>query len=141
MGPKQIVIHLPNRYGQLSNISGLLGENGINIIAVCANVDGDQGVQCLVVDDHEKGMLILTGAGYKIEETPIIAAYGPDHPGGLNAVVKPLKEAAVNIDRLYLSAARKGEHALIIIEVDDIEKGIETLRANYVDIIEGPFRF
>ncbi len=141
MGPKQIVIHLPNTYGQLSGVSELLGENGINIIAVCANLDGDQRVCCMVLDDHEKAMRTLQAANYQVRETPIIAAYGPDHPGGLNAVIKPLKDAEINVERLYLSVARKNELALIIIEVDKYEAGVEILKSNYVDLIEGPFRF
>lgn len=141
MGPKQIVMNLPNEPGQLSTVSELLGLRGINIKAVSISVDGDQGVLSMVLDDHEKGKLVLQGSGYEPTETPIIAAYAPDHPGGLNAVMKPLKESGVNVEKLYLSVARKGEHAMIILEVDKHEEGTEALKANYVEVIEGKFKF
>jgi hypothetical protein len=134
-------LRLPNESGQLSNVSSLLGENGLNIIATTVSIDADMGILCMVLDDHVKGIRILKGAGYEISETPVIAAYVPNHPGGMNAVTKPLKSAGVNIDRFYVSVARKGENALIIIEVDDYEKAAQTLKENYVDLIEGAFRF
>ena len=141
MGPRQIIIDLPNTPGQLSDISELLGENGINIKAVCISPKGDLGELSLVLDDHDRGKLVLEGNGYMVRETPVIAAYGPDHPGGLNAVMRPLKEQGINVDKLYLSAARKGENALIIIEVSDYEKAAAALRANYVEIVIGEFKF
>jgi len=141
MRPMQIVLRLPNEPGQFSAVSELLGENGINVKAITISVDAEVGVLCMVVDDHEKSKLILQGHGYEIDETPVIAAYAPDHPGGLNAVVKPFKAVNVNVERLYLSAARKGEHALIIMEVNDYEKGVAALKANYVEVIEGKFKF
>ena len=134
-------MRLPNESGQLSNVSALLGENGLNIIATTVSIDSDIGVLCMVLDDHEKAVRVLESAGYEVGETPIIAAYAPDHPGGLNAVTKPLKQAGVNVDRLYLSVTRQGEHALIILEVDDYEKATRTLKENFIDLIEGAFRF
>jgi hypothetical protein len=71
----------------------------------------------------------------------VIAAYAPDHPGGLNAIIRPLKDAGVNIEKIYLSISRKAESGLIILEVDDPEKGVEALKAAYVDLIEGEFKF
>lgn len=141
MVPKQIVTKLPNTPGQLSVVSELLGENGVDIKAVSISVDADDGVLCMVLDDHEKGKMVLQANGYDVEETPVIAAYAPDHPGGLNAMMRPLKEAGVNVDKLYLSVARKGEHTLIILQVSDYDKGVAVLRANYVEVIEGAFKF
>ena len=69
MGPKQIIVSLPNLPGKLSTVSELLGENGINIKAMGCGA----GELNVVVDDLEKAMLILQGDGYDIEETPVIA--------------------------------------------------------------------
>lgn len=141
MIPKQIILRIPNQPGQLATVGDLIGRNGINIRAVSINVDGDQGVMTLVLDDHEKGKQLLEGHGYELRETPVIAAYAPDHPGGLTAVIKPLKDAGVNVERLYLSVHRPDELPIIIIEVSDYEKGIAALKANYVNLIEGRLRF
>ena len=137
MGPRQIIIRLPNTPGEMSKVSDILGANGINIKAMSSSVDGGIGILCLFVDDHDKGMLVLRSHNYDISETPVIAAYTPDHPGGLGAVVRPLKDASVNIEKIYLAIARKGELSLVIIEVDDYETGIAALKAQYMDIANG----
>ncbi|MDP8257588.1 MAG: hypothetical protein P9M14_17715 [Candidatus Alcyoniella australis] len=141
MRPHQIKLRMPDKPGHISKVSELLGVNGISIKAIAENNEGDQGVLTIVVDDHQRGVMVLRGHGYEVEESPVIAAYAPDHPGGLNALFKPLREAGVNIERLYLSVARKSTNQLIIIQVDDCEKGTAALRANYVEVIEGRITF
>jgi hypothetical protein len=141
MGPRQIILRLRNEPGQLSAVSALLGANGVDLKALSAHVNAGSSVVAMVVNDHEKAMLILRGNGYDVDETPVIAAYAPDHPGGLNAIIRPLKDAGVNIEKIYLSISRKAESGLIILEVDDPEKGVEALKAAYVDLIEGEFKF
>jgi hypothetical protein len=141
MIPKQIILRIPNQPGQLALVSELIALNGIDIRAISINVDGDQGVMTVVLNDHEKGRQLLEGHGYEVQETPVIAAYAPDHPGGLTAIIKPLKDADVNVERLYLSAYRPDELPIMIIEVSDYAKGVAALKANYVKLIEGPLRF
>jgi len=141
MGPKQIVVLLPNKPGSFSDLSALLGANSINVKAININIRQDLGEISIVVVNHEKAMSVLKGNGYDATETQVLAAYAPDHPGGLNAVVKPLKSAQVNIEKLYLSVAKKDEHPLIIMQVDDYDKATATLKANYVDLIEGEIKF
>jgi hypothetical protein len=141
MGPKQIILRLNNTPGQLSVVSDLLGRSGVDIKAVSISIDGQVGVISMVLDDHEKGKLILRGNDYDFSETSVIAVYAPDHPGGLNAVLNPLKESDVNVDKMYISVARKGEHALLILEVSDNQKATDALKANYVKLVEGEFKF
>jgi len=141
MGPKQLIIRVPNEPGQLVRVSEALSEQGIDVKAASISVDKAVGVLAMVVNDHAKALLVLRAGGWDVSETPVIAAYAPDHPGGLRAVIKPLREAGINIERLYLSVARKGELAMLILEVSDYEQGIAALKANYVELIEGEFRF
>jgi len=141
MGPRHLIVSLPNTPGNLSQVSELLGKNGVDIKAVTCNTDSGKGILCIVLDDHDKGKLVLSANGYDVKESPIIAAFAPDHPGGLNAMVCPLSDAGVNIEKLYLSVGRKGEHNLIIIQVDDYDKGVTALKNNYVELIEGKFKF
>jgi hypothetical protein len=141
MGPKQIVVALPNLPGGLAGVSELLAEAGIDIKALSITSEAPRGSLAMVVNDHAKALLILQAGGYAVSETPVIAAYTPDHPGGLKAVIKPLREAKINIDRLYMSVARKGEHAVLVLEVSDYEKAVAALKAEYVELIEGEFRF
>lgn len=136
MPTQEIIFTMPDRPGQLSVVSDLLGENGLNIKAVIISIENDKAILSMVLDDHERGKLVLQGNGYDVTEKDVIAAYTPDHPGGLGAVMKPLKRRGINVDKLYMSVARKGEKAVVILEVDDYERAVEALKANYVEIAE-----
>ena len=52
------------------------------------------------IDDPVKALNILRGNGHAVKETDVLAVECPDHPGGVNAVLKPLKNANINV--LYL---------------------------------------
>jgi hypothetical protein len=141
MTPRQLILRIPNQPGRLSELSELLGRNGLNIRAISAQIAGEDGQVAMVLDDHEKGKRVLGGHGFPFDETRVIAARTPDHPGSMNAVIKPLNEAGVNILRLYVSVTRPEELPYIIIEVNDYAKALATLKANYVDLIEGRLKF
>jgi len=136
MPTQEIIFTMPDEPGQLSVVSDLLGENGLNIKAVIISIENDKAILSMVLDDHERGKLVLQGNGYDVTEKDVIAAYTPDHPGGLGAVMKPLKRRGINVDKLYMSVARKGEKAVVILEVGDYEKAVDALKANYVEIAD-----
>ena len=133
---EQISVELPNQPGEMSKVSDLLGEEGINIRAICASPENAQSVVRFVVDHPQKALEVLKNNGYKTWSEPVLAVVTPDHPGGLNAVLKPLKEAQINVNYLYPLIGRFREDAVVILGVDDTEKAIEVLRKNYIRILE-----
>ena len=71
--------------------------------------------------------------GYSVKETEVIAVETPDHPGGLQAVLKPLKEANISVLYLYPYLGREESgQPIIIVGVDKTEKAIEVLKKNWV---------
>ena len=87
---KEVALRIENKPGTLSVISELLGANGINILALTVRVEGDLGIVNFVATDPSRVVNILKSAGYSPSEQQILAAETPHHPGGLNAVLKPL---------------------------------------------------
>ncbi len=133
---KQISVELKNQPGEMSRVSDLLGEEGINIRAICAAPEGEKSILRFVVDNPDKMIDLLQGNGYKLMIEPVIAVETPDHAGGLNAVLKPLKEANINVSYLYPFIGRFHDNAVLILGVDKIEPAIEVLRKNYLTILE-----
>ena len=88
---KQISVSLENTPGMLSNISELLGKEGVNIRAISVADTSDISTVRFIVDDPVKAVNILRGHGYATKETEVLAVECPDHPGGVNAVLKPLQ--------------------------------------------------
>ena len=133
MPVKQISVSLENGPGKLSEVSDYLGENGINFIALGVADTGDISAVKMVVSDPEKAINVLKSHGYSVNMTDVLAVEAPNHPGGLNAVLRPLKEVSINISYLYACLAG-GEKTVLIMGVDKIPEAIEALRKNWVSM-------
>lgn len=129
---KQISVSLENIPGAFSNISEILGREGVNIRAISVADTSDMSTVRFVVDDPEKAMNMLKGNGYQPRETDVIAVETPDHPGGVNAVLKPLKNAGINVHYLYPHLGRINNNAIVILGVDKTEEAQKVLAQNWV---------
>jgi len=132
---KQISVVLDNIPGKLSDISDFLGAEGINIRAITVADTSDLTTIRMVVDDPQKAVLILEGNEYKVRQREVLAVETPDHPGGLNAVLKPLKDAKINVHYLYPYIGRIGNNAILIVGVDKLDEAIDTMNKNWVHLI------
>jgi len=130
---KQISVSLENVPGKFLDVSELLGVEGINIRAISVADTSDVSTVRFVPDDPEKTTNVLRSHGYSVKETDVIAVEVPDHPGGLQAVLKPLKGADINVHYLYpyLGRGESGQ-PIIIVGVDKTEKAIEVMKRNWV---------
>ncbi|MCK5187290.1 MAG: ACT domain-containing protein [Deltaproteobacteria bacterium] len=129
---KQISISLENVPGILSNVSEIMGNEGVNIRAISVADTADISTVRFVVDDPQKAINILKTHGYSVKETDVLAVETPDHPGGLNAVLRPLKNANVNVHYLYPYLGRVSDQAIVILGVDKTEEAEKVLKQNWV---------
>jgi hypothetical protein len=129
---KQISIILDNVPGAMSRVSELLGREGVNIRAISVADTSDISTVRFVVDDPVKALNILKGNNYSTKETDVLAVETPDHPGGLNAVLRPLNEAGINVHYLYPHLGRIGTQAVVILGVDKPEKAQKVLKQNWI---------
>jgi hypothetical protein len=135
MPVKQISVTLENVPGKLSEVSDYLGENGIDIIALNVMDTADIGAVRMVASDPEKTANVLKSHGYAVNMADVLAVEAPSHPGGLNAILRPLREVSINVDYLYACLGR-GEKTVLIMGVDKIPEAIEALRKNWVSMYD-----
>ena len=135
MPVKQISISLENVPGRLSEVSDYLGDNGINIIALSVADTADISAVRFVTNDPEKAINVLRSHGYSVEVTEVLAVETPNHPGGLNAVLRPLKEMKINVNYLFTCLGR-GENTVLIMGVDNMAEAIQVLKKNWVHMYD-----
>jgi hypothetical protein len=133
MSVKQISISLDNVPGKLLDVSERLGIEGINIRAISVADTADISTVRFVTDDPDKTTNVLKSQGYSVKTTDVIAVEVPDHPGGLQAVLKPLRAAGINVHYLYpyLGRGESGQ-PVVIIGVDKSEEAVDLLKKNWV---------
>jgi hypothetical protein len=133
MTVKQLTMNIPNQPGQMARISEMMGDAGVNIIAlfVSTTTPGGEGLFRFVPDHPEKAAATLKSHGIEVQEDEVIAAETPHHAGGLLAVLNPLKRAGVNVSYLY-PAIQTGEVTILILGADDVAGGVEALKKDWI---------
>ncbi len=132
---KQISVVMENIPGKLSGLSDVLGAEGINIRAITVADTSDLTTVRMIVDDPAKAILVLESKEYNIRQREVLAVETPDHPGGLNAVLRPLRDAQINVHYLYPYIGRIKANAILILGVDKIDEAIQILTQNWVHLI------
>ena len=135
MPVKQISVSLENVPGKLLEVSDYLGENGINIIALSVADTADISAVRFVASHPDKAVNVLRSRGYSMKITDVLAVETPNHPGGLTAVLKPLKENDINVNYLY-TCLGTGEKTVLIVGVNKMEEAVQVLRRNWVHMYD-----
>ncbi len=129
----QISVNLANEPGQLLLISEFLGVEGINIRAISVADTSTISNVRFVTDDPAKTVNVLKSHGYTVKETEVIAVEVPDHPGGLLAVLKPLRASEINVLYLYPFLGRgKSGQPIVILGVDKAEAAVNVFQKNWI---------
>ena len=130
---KQISVSLENVPGKFLDVSERLGAEGINIRAISVADTSDISTVRIVADDPSRAANVLRSHGYAVKETDVIAVEVPDHPGGLQAVLKPLKQANINVTYFYpyLGRGESGQ-PVVIVGVDKTDEAVAVLEKNWV---------
>jgi len=133
----QISLVLDNTPGKFLEVSEFLGTEGINIRAISVADTADISTVRFVTDNPQKTVNVLTSRGYTIRQTDVLAVEVPDHPGGLQAILKPLKTAGINVHYLYpyLGRGESGQ-PIIIIGVDKTAEATKVLTNNWVRLFD-----
>jgi len=135
MAVKQLSVLLGNVPGTLSRLTDILDKEDITAKALLTASTAEDSVVRLVVNDPERAAATLQSFNFNLEVTPVLAAEVPLHPGGMNAILKPLAAADINIHYLYTTINRLGKETIVILGVDKIEEAGEILQRNWINLI------
>lgn len=134
MPVKQFRLQTANVSGKLSYLSDVLAKHGVNIRAISVGLESkDVSSVCIVVDDPKKAKNAFGTENIDYDEADVLAVEMPDHPGGMNAVLKPLREAKINAISMYPYIGR-ASNPIMILEVDNIKVATEVLKRNWVKL-------
>lgn len=128
----QVSIAVDNTPGSLYRATTILEKEQINIKGIMAATQLTPVQVNMIVDDPERAVKVLRMNGFTVTTKEVIAVTTPDHPGGLNAVLRPLIEAKVNIDAVYPFIYLKNDEAILILDVDKIQEAKEILNKHWV---------
>jgi hypothetical protein len=132
---KQIVVSIENAPGRLHEVADALGKAGINLRALNLVDTGAFGQLRLLVSDVAKARRILMKMHISAFVNEVVAAEIDDKPGSLADLLKPLKEASVNVVFMYAFIGfSQGAKAVMIFRFSDNDKAIKILKANGINL-------
>ncbi|SHI44609.1 ACT domain protein [Malonomonas rubra DSM 5091] len=137
MKVEQISIFIENKSGRLAEVSGVLGDAGVNIRALSLADTSDFGILRLIVNDTDLAFKVLREQNFTVSKTEVIGVEVPDSPGGLSSLLQTLDKNNINVEYMYAFVERSGDNAVIIFRFDDVDAAIEVLKNNNIKIIEG----
>jgi hypothetical protein len=130
---KQLSIFLENRKGRFTEVAKILGDAGINMTAFTVAENSDFGILRLVVSDPEKAKQVLKERLYAVSTTDVVCVQCPNKPGALATIMSLITQTGIFVEYMY--AFSSGEKALVIVRPDDLEKTVEVLSQNKVELL------
>ena len=112
---KQLSIYAENKKGTVQHITGILAEQGINILGSVINDGTEYGVIRMIVSDPEKALASLKEADYLCK-----LIRRADEVGNLNELLKALSDSNVSAEYIYLSFNRDSGKPIMVLYTDDI---------------------
>jgi hypothetical protein len=125
---KEAIVRVNNRPGTLAQVTKSLADNGINIDAVIATVDGADAIIRLVTSDHQRTINILREQQLEVQETKVVVVEALHRPGLLQRISEKL--ARENMDLLYLYAtAVEADKCLVVLSSTNNEWAVMVLNS------------
>ncbi len=135
MFAKQVTVLIEFKKGRLVELTNLLGENGIDLMALSLADNVDFTMVRAIVDDPDRAVQVLQQSGYTAKQNEVLAVAVPDEPGGLARALQTLHDNDITILYLYSLVRRVGRNAVIIFRVDEQQKAAEKLRENGITLL------
>lgn len=98
-------VRMPNRVGALAEVSKIIADKGIDILAVVAWSEGEDAVIRMVTSDHLRAMDAFRAHDLKPNESRIVITEVPHKPGMLRHITELLAKEKIDLAYLYATAA------------------------------------
>lgn len=139
MFAKQLTVFIENRTGRLSEVLGVLKNNGVNILSLSLADTTEFGLLRLIVDNPEVGKVKLSENGFSSLLSDVSIIKIPHKVGSLQELLKAIDQGGVNIEYMY-GLSVEADEAYVVLKASDVQKvdailaehGIETVSCDHI---------
>ena len=128
---KEVTVRLENDIGALDGIARTIADKGINILAVCAWVEGAQAVIRILTDDSSRVVDTLRARKFEPREMDVLVTEAPHKPGMLHRITERLAQGGLDIHHLYATATRAHEQSLVVFATANNDRAMVLLNASH----------
>ena len=131
----QLSVFVQNKAGTVAAITKSIAQAGVSIRALSVADTQEFGILRLIVSDTQKAQEALSKNECVVSITKVIGVQIPDTPGGLAKVLELMSENNINVEYLYAFITIAGQHAYVVLRVEDNEKAAKILSENNIKIV------
>ena len=128
---KQISVFLENTPGTLRELTRLLGDGGIDLMALSIADTQNFGIVRMIIADHQidPALALLRGAGYTARVNNVICAEIDDKPSGLSNLLTIIENEKLSVEYMYSFRRTSDQRVLMILRLSEKERGLAVLNA------------
>lgn len=117
----EVCVFVENKPGKLSRVVEVLGNAGIDILALNVSDDGQFGVLKILTAEPSRTQQVLSMANMTVAINKVACIEIKDEPGGLVKLAKALEDTGLNVKDAYGCILERGRRAAFVVKGDDIE--------------------
>lgn len=136
---KQISIFVTNKPGRLAEISKILKDQQINILAMSLADTVDYGILRLIVSKPDAAEKVLKECGLTVKVTEVLGVVLEHNPGGLSRALEVISANNISINYVYAFVGSSGQEAMVIIKVEDNARAIDVLTKSGIKLLSSDF--
>lgn len=122
----QFSVFTENRVGRLYDLTALLKQNNVHIIAVTVLDATDTTILRLIVDDPDKARELMINNDFPYVECSVLAVEISDEADLMN-VLAALLEAEINIHYVYSFIKRPEGRSALVLNIEDADVAAQSL--------------
>ena len=131
----QLSILAENKPGSLARVTRILAKEKINIRSITISSHGEFGIINAIVDHPRQAQKALDREGLSVSLKDIIAVSIEDKPGSFDKLVQLLVGENINIENSYGFVLESWKKAIIILDVQELERAKEILEKAGFEIL------
>ena len=112
---KQLMVTVSNKVGSLAEVSHVIAQSGINLLAICAYGVDNKGVIMFVSDNTESAKRSLKSKKYDVREEEVILISLDNKPGALQQITQKVANAGIDLNLLYGSVDNQGKTSRVVL--------------------------
>ncbi len=124
---KEAVVRVPNAVGMLAQVTPIVSDKGLNILASSSWVEGNAAVIRLVTDDHQRVIDALQEKQFTLKENDVVVTEALHKPGMLRRLTARLAENGLDLRYLYATATPTQEHCQVVFACTDNNRAVVLL--------------
>jgi hypothetical protein len=124
---KEVVVRVPNNVGMLAQITQIVSDKGINILAASSWVEGNAAVIRLVTDDHQRVVDALQEKQFTLKENDVVVTEAAHKPGMLRRLTARLADGGIDLRYLYAAATSTQEQCQVVFASNENNRAVVLL--------------